>query len=448
MKAFGVIVLSFEEVAGLGDLLPWKSVPSAELYRKDGRLGGVPWEGFVVLSTCNRVEFIYTLGGEAPEGERAKHAAVYRELVERMPALPAGVLPRAQTGRRAMEHLIRLASGLESLVLGESEIKAQLIAAKHEARAAGGLHSSLHTLLQQVFRESREIRNAVPMHHLPLSLPALAARRLRADAPVMAILPKAAHSGTTESFDEHNRADRQRTAADRTAPALVIVGSGPMSKQVAEYLVKWSARLVWVNRTRERVLGAAERIGAEVVAFEQFQSDPTCVGPVAGIVTATSRPDPFVTPEFISRMLPGENGITIVDLALPMDTDPLVGELPGVRLVTMDSMRAELETNRARRKEAADAAEEFVVDALVRIEARLISTHSGRILRKVQRQIRDRSRRSLEDLLGNRLAHLSARDRRALYDWAIRSNRELNRIHREGVENVLHEYYGGVAQTG
>ena len=449
MKAIGVIVLSFEEVAGLGDLLPWKSVPSAELYGKGGLLSAVPWESFVILSTCNRVEFIYSLGDSAAD-ERAKHAEVYRRLLESMPALPEGIHPRAETGRRAMEHLIRLASGLESLVLGESEIKAQLVSAKQEAMACGGLDSSLHTVLQQVFRESREIRNAVPMHRLPLSLPALAARRLRADAPAEGLLPKT-NGPCTPSPEDAASTPALQSAGNRagsSASAVVIVGSGPMSKQAAEYLVKWSRRLVWVNRTPERVLGAAQRFGAEVVAFDRFLADPACVGPVLGIVTATSRPDAFITPEFVARLLPGANGITLVDLALPMDVDPRVTDLAGIRLVTLDSMREELEANRARRKQAAEAAEEFVIDALVRIEARLIASNSGRILRKMQREIRDRSRQSLEDLLGNRLAHLNARDRRALYDWAIRSNRDLNRIHRTGVENVLSEYYSGVARTG
>ncbi len=431
MKSFGVIILSFEEVAGLGDLLPWKSVPACDLYDRQGLCAQVPWAGVVVLSTCNRVEFIYSL----PAGVRADeaaHEALQRAVVSALPALPAGVQPRCLFGRQAVTHLVRLACGLESMVLGESEIKAQLNSAKQEARQHGRLDSTLHTLLQQVFRESRGIRNVIPMHNLPLSLPALAARRLRAQAPLGALAAR----GATPN------------AEAKDAPATVIIGSGPMSRQAAELLVKWSARLVWVNRTPEKVRGAAERFGANVLAFDDFLSDPGALGPVSGIVTATSHPGAFLDGSLVGRLNRASEGLTIVDLALPPDADGAVQTMPGVSLVTLDSLRLELEANRERRREVALAAEEHVQGALVRIEARLIATGSGRIIRQVQRRIRDRSRRSLEDLLGNRLAHLNARDRRALYDWAIRSNRDLNRIHREGVEHVLSEYYSGAARTG
>lgn len=419
MKHFGSIVLSYEEVGGLGELLPWKVVDADGFTRPGGKLAGVPWDGFLAVSTCNRVEFIYSVDGQTT------HQEVYAALLECMPALPEGVRPKQLVGRRAGEHLVRLAAGLESLVLGESEIKAQLLQAKHRAREAGQLHPGLDTLLQQVFRESREIRNQIPMHRLPLSLPALAARKLRAGQ---------THSADVDSLS-HDTA------------ACIVIGSGPMSRQAAEYIAKWSPRLVWVNRSIEKIDSAAARLGAQCLSFEDFLANPAQVGPVSGILTATSHPSAFIDADLLGRMQLASS-VVLVDLALPNDVAENVASRPSIDLVNLDSLRAELESNRERREEAAREADELVIDALVRIEARLIAQRSGPILRKVQQRIRERSRRHLEELLERRLAHLGARDRRALYQWAIRSNRDLNRIHRQGVEDVLEEYYAQVIQTG
>ncbi|MCP5484800.1 MAG: hypothetical protein H7A22_04640 [Spirochaetales bacterium] len=118
--------------------------------------------------------------------------------------------------------------------------------------------------------------------------------------------------------------------------------------------------------------------------------------------------------------------------------------LPGVRFVTMESMREELTRNQRRREEACAEAREKIDEAAFRVNADLIATLSGPVMARLQREVRDQSRRRLTELLDGRLRHLSSRDRRMLYTGNP-ANRDLNRLHRRGTEAVLKHYYADLA---
>lgn len=410
MKHLGAIVLSFEEAGDLNGILPWKAVSS-----EDGSFDALartlraelPITGLLHVSTCNRVEIIYSLGKSV--GGDNIHDRVRERILSLMPPLESRVSPLHLTGRDVIRHLIRLACGLESMVLGETEIRAQLKDAHTHADDTGNLDRRLRIILRHVFQEAREIRSRLPLANLPLSVSALATRRL------------------AEMLHNSDAKD-----------AVVIIGSGPMSRAAAEYIAKWDARIVLVNRTLSKIQEQADRLGAQTLTFDEFISEPERAGSVRAIVTATSRPDAFLTPEFLEPF--AERGVVLVDMAVPPDVDPAAVNLPGVRLVNMESLRAELVINRARREEAAREAEGMIDEALFRAEAGLATGLSGSSLREFQETVRTKSRAHLEQLLEDRLRHLSQKDRRLIYTWAIQANRDMNRIHRQGLESVIREY--------
>lgn len=424
MLQIGVVILSFEEAGDLSSMLPWKSQDAWEL-RAELLSRGAALRGFVPVSTCNRIEYYYSLASS----EDAQHTLFLQTLTEVLPPLAEGVLPLHLTGREAARHLLRLASGLESMVLGETEIRAQLKDAFHEAHEMDGMDRRLRVLFQHAFQESRGIRKAVPMGRLPLSVAAIATRHL-----LRRIAPQA------ENLKDLKEARLQETA--------VIIGSGPMSRQAAEVLSRYFKSIVLVNRSLGKIESMADRLQATMVPFQNFIENPLIVckdgRAPAAIVTATSRDDAFITPDFLARMLNGCAGpgrVCVVDMALPPDVDPACEEDSRVSLVTMETIRVELQNNRQKREEASRLASEELEASLIRMEAAMISALSSGLLREIQREIREKSRMELETLLGTRLSHLNRKDIRMLYDWAIRAHREMNRIHKRGLESVLTHYY-------
>lgn len=418
MKRIGTIVLSFEEVGELSALYAWKSLESRDIYGETSLFKDIPLTALVHLSTCNRVEFIYcaTTGSD--------HDKICDRIMHRLPPLHATIKPRFLRGQEAMLHLLRLATGLESMVLGETEIRAQMKRAFEGAEDANMLDVRLRTLFQYIFQEARNIRASIPMDNLPLSMPALSIKKLREKWHAV--------NSVSDSVDSNS------------IPAVVVIGSGPMSHQAMEYLSKWAPRLVWVNRTISKIESAANKFRAEALSFDKFVKEPQVAGRVGAIVSATSRKDAFLTPELITSIKGNrvtKHNLLLVDLALPPDVDPGCGNLEGVEIYNLDNLQKELENNKQNRKNAAVFAESMLKESLIRIEARIIAALSGKIVKTIQAEVQDASRKHLDLLLSEKLSHLTKKEKRMLYSWAIQSNKDLNRIHQRGIESVLHYYY-------
>ena len=404
MRHLGAIILSHEQGEDLSHLLSWKGLTLEHLETRIQQ-SGFSVSGFLLLSTCNRVEIIYTI--ENP----SEHTSFYEALLESLPPVQ-GPAPVFKTGRPVARHLLRLSAGLESMVLGETDIRHQMKEAKAAAIRGGHLDYRLRTVLQGVFRHSRYIRSFIPAN-LPLSVSSLAVRFLEDSL------------GGLDSSDS----------------AIAIIGSGPMSRHTAEYLSKWGGRnLVWINRTLEKIEGPAQNVGARTLSLQDFLQAPESVGKLRAIVSATSSEKPIIDAQLVSRM-DRDGQLVLVDLALPSDVSPELASVSGIELISLDRIRQRLEANKKQREEAASRAESAVEEILFRLESELIPSLSGPILRDLQKDIRKEAQKRLQGLLQGRLAHLNARDRRILYDWAIKSHREMNRIHRSGVEQILKNYF-------
>ena len=404
MRHLGAIILSHEQGEDLSHLLSWKGLTLEHLETRIQQ-SGFSVSGFLLLSTCNRVEIIYTI--ENP----SEHTSFYEALLESLPPVQ-GPAPVFKTGRPVARHLLRLSAGLESMVLGETDIRHQMKEAKAAAIRGGHLDYRLRTVLQGVFRHSRYIRSFIPAN-LPLSVSSLAVRFLEDSL------------GGLDSSDS----------------AIAIIGSGPMSRHTAEYLSKWGGcNLVWINRTLEKIEGPAQNVGARTLSLQDFLQAPESVGKLRAIVSATSSEKPIIDAQLVSRM-DRDGQLVLVDLALPSDVSPELASVSGIELISLDRIRQRLEANKKQREEAASRAESAVEEILFRLESELIHSLSGPILRDLQKDIRKEAQKRLQGLLQGRLAHLNARDRRILYDWAIKSHREMNRIHRSGVEQILKNYF-------
>jgi glutamyl-tRNA reductase len=277
-----------------------------------------------VVSTCNRTE-------------------VYAELA---PGADAGVLDwlgrESGAGRAlddylyrhaeadAVRHLFRVATGLDSLVLGEPQILGQVKEAWHAARAAGALRSPLDRLFQQTFAVAKRVRTDTRIGAHPVSV-AFAAVRLA----------------------------RQRFT-DLEQATVLLVGAGDTIELAARHLADANVKgLLVANRTVEHAHVLAQRHGG----FALPLSDLSRHLPEADIVlSATASREPIIGVAQVREALKARRHrpMLFLDLAVPRDIDPAVGKLGDAYLYTVDDLEQAVEENRASRREAAAQAEAII----------------------------------------------------------------------------------------
>lgn len=256
--------------------------------------------GAVILSTCNRVELyasslcpIRTLGGfRSLLGERAG--------VE--PPLYHHVTPQA------VRHLFRVASGLDSMVIGETEILGQVKKAYSMATTEGTATRPLHKLFQHAFHVAKSVRSETQITSGPTSVGSVAVEL----------------AGKIFGSLEGRRA--------------MILGAGEISERTARSLQSRGVRSVIVsNRTYERAAQLAADIGGMALHFDHWEK---AFADIDILISSTGAPHPILTPEKMIPLLKLRRGapLFVIDLAVPRDADPAINELEGVFLYDIDSL--------------------------------------------------------------------------------------------------------------
>jgi glutamyl-tRNA reductase len=284
----------------------------------------------VVLSTCNRTE-IYALAASVVDGERA----LRRALLERS-SVGAATLDRSAytlIERDAAEHLIRVASGLESAVLGETEIGGQVRAAARRALDEGLAGPVLGGLFQRALGAARRVRRTT----------GISAGATSVGSAVVDLI--------------------ERGTPATVAPRILLVGAGQLASSLAGPLAGIrGARLVIANRTLERAAELAGRHGAEAVGLDAIDRE---LATATAIVCTTDSPRPVLHARSLEQALAGRpRTVEIIDLALPRDVEPAAATLRGVTLHDLDAVHDLVGRNLAVRRREAEAAA-----ALVRAEA-------------------------------------------------------------------------------
>jgi glutamyl-tRNA reductase len=269
----------------------------------------------VILDTCNRSEvYVY--------GERADLAPALQEFLLQFHRLPPDTLkPYLYTlnDRDAARHLCAVASGIDSLAIGETQIMAQVYEAFAFAAEQGACGPVLSALFRQALSTGKRARSETAIGRGATSLGSLAIGRAR---------------------------ESMGTLGGRVA---LVIGAGRMSALVARGLQAASVETICIaNRTWAHALALANGIGAQAIPFEQ----------VAGalilsdiVVTATAAPHVILSHCVVASAMAQRNRpLCIVDLALPRDVDPTVANIPGVKLIDLDGLRSSAEQNLAQRR--------------------------------------------------------------------------------------------------
>ena len=314
----------------------------------------------VVLSTCNRTE-IYLVGADP---ERARE-----QLEERSGLELEGVLTRWDDGE-AVSHLFRVAAGLDSLVPGESQILGQVRDAYESARTRGATGALLNRLFEDALHAGKRVRTEAKLHELPESVAA---------------------SAVELGVRELGGAEGKRA---------LLFGAGKMSELAARDLRERGAEVVISSRTLESAQDLAGRVGGSAAAFDAVAVEL----PEADLVISATRcPYPILHAEAVR---PREKPLVLVDVAVPRDLDPAIGELDGCTLFDIDALGEGL----VGREEDVREAEAIVAEEAARFaEWRRSRDAAGAI-----RDLRTRAEEIRSEELaraGSRLSELSDRER-------------------------------------
>ncbi len=284
-----------------------------------------PVDEAVILSTCNRTELY--CGGHREGTEIAVAWLQDYHKVRRDEIRPYLYTFDTQP---TVRHVLRVASGLDSMVLGEPQILGQVKDAYRHAQTAGTVGKFLGKLFQHTFAVAKQVRTDTAIGSSPVSV-AFAAVRL-----------------AQQIFDD---------LANQTA---LLIGAGETIELAARHLHENRlGRMIVANRT----LTNAQRLAGEFDAYAIELSDISAHLAEADIVlSSTASPEPVLSPDTVQAAIRARKHrpILMVDIAVPRDIDPEVSELADVYLYTVDDLQEVIEENRSSRQQAAEQAEEII----------------------------------------------------------------------------------------
>ena len=284
-------------------------------------------QGGVVLSTCNRTELYLSVEQQGNlQDQLVKWLCDYHHLSEEEVRKSL----YWHHGNEAVSHLMRVASGLDSLVLGEPQILGQVKKAFAESQNGQAVSGELERLFQKSFSVAKRVRTETDIGASAVSV-AFAACTLARQI--------------FESLSE---------------VSVLLVGAGETIELVARHLHQHNVRHMMIaNRTRERAQALATEVNAEVISLQDIDSR---LAEADIIISSTASPLPIIGKGMVERALKARRNqpMLMVDIAVPRDIEPEVGKLANAYLYSVDDLHSIIQNNLAQRKAAAIQAETIV----------------------------------------------------------------------------------------
>jgi glutamyl-tRNA reductase len=305
----------------------------------------------VMISTCNRVELYVA----ADDADRA--AADLAGVLARRAGVAVADLAEHLYQHRdsaAVRHLFRVASSLDSLVVGEPQILGQTKQAYDAAVQHGTAGAVLRACFEEgAFRVARRVRRETAIARNPVSVSSVAVEFAR------------------------------QVVGDFARRRVLIVGAGKMSELAARTLRTHGATLTVINRTRARAEELARRFGADVADWNDLQAALTTADIV---IASTGAQRPVLTLDLLRQVRKARRGrqLCLLDIAVPRDVDPEAGKLDGVYLFDIDDLQKQASDHRAEREEEAAEAEALVEEELGRFVKRWRSRQRGPMVSALQ----------------------------------------------------------------
>jgi glutamyl-tRNA reductase len=294
----------------------------------------------LVLATCNRVE-VYGASEKRVATDEIAQCLLQNGEVDLSDAASAKTDDRGHSralpfyryeAEKCVQHLFRVASGLDSMVVGETEILGQTKRAYQSARISGAVGPCLHRLFQRAFRVAKQVRTHTEITRGSVSVGSVAV-------------------------------DLAQKIFGKLANCRVLVlGAGETSERTARALVSRGVTDLRVsNRSNHRAHELAQRIGGQSVQFDQW-AQQCCEIDI--LITSTSSETPLLTTANLGPMLADrvDRPLFIIDIAVPRDVDPAVNEMEGVYLYDIDALRSVAEQSLAVRRQQIASAEAIIAE--------------------------------------------------------------------------------------
>jgi glutamyl-tRNA reductase len=295
---------------------------------------GLVSEG-VIVATCHRSEIYGFSDGHRKDEEITRVISEWRGL----DFTQASRASFYREGPDAVRHLFRVAAGLDSMALGESEVLGQVRTALRVAREAGATRSVLHRMFESAVAAGKRVRTETEISRHPLSVPSIGFELV------------------TKVFGD---------MAERT---VLVLGAGETGTLFAEQAVEAGVRDVRIaNRSPERAETLASKLGGRAVPWESVSATLVEADVIVG---TTASPVPVVKREEVEAAMHERRGTPMffLDLAMPRDIDPAVTEVYNVYAYALDDLKGVAEENHRRRSREIPRAETILEEELERFTA-------------------------------------------------------------------------------
>lgn len=307
----------------------------------------------LLLSTCNRTELLFWGDGDAPQRVAAWLAQYHRVDQEAL-----GPVLYSHAGDAALRHVMRVACGLDSMILGEPQILGQLKKAYQQAREAGTSGVHLERLLHTVFAAAKQVRTDTDIAVGPVTV-------------AYSIVHLA-----------------RRIFSDLSQCRVLCLGAGEVASLVCEHLqAQGVTHFVVASRSRASANGLAQQLR---------QADAVTMGEVPQqlvaadlIVAATATQLPVLGKGAVERVAKqrARRPLFIADLAVPRDVEPEVGELADVYLYNIDDLQSTIATNKNHREQAAQQAESLITRRVQQWQQEMAAAEAMAVVKDFRRQL-------------------------------------------------------------
>lgn len=323
---------------------------------------------YYLLSTCNRVEVLFTCREAASTSQRV------------LDQLFAGAIPREELNRyiyhyvndEAVEHLFQVAASLDSMIVGEAQILGQLKEAYRHAAQHKCSGFVLNKLLHKSFSVAKRVRTETRIGASAVSISYAAVELAR------------------------------KIFGDLSGKSVMLVGAGEMAELAAEHLVSQGvAEVIVANRTLQRAVNLARCFNGQAVALDELLGQ---LERVDIMISSTGAPDLILRKEDVRPIMRERRNrpLFFIDIAVPRDLDPAINDLDNVYLYDIDDLHNVVELNKSERDKEAVKAQRIVEEERLKFNKWLANIESTPTIAQLRGKVEQFVRAEVERTLGAR----------------------------------------------
>ena len=363
----------------------------------------------VLLSTCNRVE-LYVASENATQCPSHHEVVSFLAEFHGLDAIRVFDELFERTGEDAVRHLFTVAASLDSMVVGEAQILSQVKQAYEMARAGDTAGTLLHAAFQAAIRVAKRVASETAIQQKRISIPSVAVADFAKEF--------------FERFDDKK---------------VLVIGAGEMGEETLRYLIDEAARdITIINRSLERAVDLAARTSGRAEPWDRLHELLVASDLV---ISTTGATQPIVTAaDFrIIEQRRAQRPLFILDLAVPRDFEPVIGDCLGVYLYSVDDLRKVCEANKREREKEWPQAERIIEEETQRFMQELHHRATGPTIKR----LKERADEIKADELARLLNKLGPLDDRVREELRRSFDRLVNKLLHPPLESLRDEAQSG-----